>query len=138
MPISAKDALKHFHQITCFDVARRNKLSEMMKSSQDELRKCRTETKTIGTLFSKYLSEGVDVRNDIKTTQVNLAKDREVLKEKQAPFRAVVSPLQRAVSYLNKKSPSVLAEAGMPVIPIYEVPEDIKVEMDKAKASKKQ
>ena len=138
MSKSAKDfALQHFAQRTAFDLGRRGKLSEMMTSSKDEMKSVRTISRNIADSFNKYLIEGTDVREGIKTSQASLKVAREVLTEKQKPFRAVVSPLQKAIAYLDKKSPSVLADAGIEVSAVYEVPETLKAEIDNAKAKAK-
>jgi len=103
-------------------VAKRLKLSEMMKATKTERSLVRALGQKIGSLFSEYITEGKDVRAEIKADQEELAKARATLKAKSKPYYDAIRPLNKALSYLDKEViPQRLEQLGKPVKPIFKV-----------------
>jgi len=100
--------------------------SELMRATKAERAEVRLLGQKIGALFGEYLSEGRDVRSEVAQLQKRLAKARENLKVKSAPFYEKMRPLTKALSYMDKVViPKRLERLGKPVQPRFQVDETI-------------
>lgn len=97
--------------------------SELMKATQVERATVRSIGQKISAKISEYMENGTDVRQEVRTLQGELAKARATLKEKSEPFYEKIRPLNKALSFLDKK---VIPEAiervtGEKILPRYQV-----------------
>lgn len=81
---------------------RRVTQSELMKATSNERKQVRAIGKLISAKIGEYLSQGTDVREAVTSMQGELAQVRSVLKQKSAPFNAKMSPLNKAITYLDR------------------------------------
>jgi hypothetical protein len=97
--------------------------SELMKATQVERATVRSFGQKISAKISEYMENGTDVRQEVKTLQGELAKARAVLREKSAPFYEKIRPLNKALSFLDKKViPDAIEKAtGEKILPRYQV-----------------
>ena len=103
--------------------AKRSIQSELMKATTLERAKVRTTGKAIAIKIGEYLSEGKDVRSEVADLQGKLATARATLKLKSAPYYAKMSPLTKAISYLDKVviPPQIEKATGEKLLPRFQV-----------------
>jgi len=109
--------------------------SELMKATQVERATVRSIGQKISAKITEYMENGTDVREEVKSLQVELAKARAVLKEKSSPFYAKIRPLNKALTHLDKNViPEAIERAtGQKVIPRYQVSDAIVQALTKPK-----
>jgi hypothetical protein len=97
--------------------------SELMKATTVERATVRALGQKISAKITEYMENGTDVRQEVHTLQGELAKARAVLREKSAPFYEKISPLNKALTYLDKKViPQAIEKAtGEKVLPRLQV-----------------
>lgn len=97
--------------------------SELMKATQVERATVKSIGAKIGAKIEEYMNNGTDVRAEVKALQGELAKARASLKEKSEPFYEKLRPLNKALSFLDKKViPDAIEKAtGEKVLPRYQV-----------------
>ena len=102
---------------------RRATQSELMKATSTERTQVRAVGKLIRAKIADYLTNGTDVREAVISMQGQLAEVRAALKEKSTPFYTKISPLNKALSYLDKVViPQQLEQArGEKVLPRFQV-----------------
>jgi len=81
---------------------KRTTQSELMKATSAERTKVRTVGNLIKAKITDYLINGADVREEVVSMQGQLKEARATLSEKSKPFYDKVSPLNKALSYLDK------------------------------------
>jgi hypothetical protein len=97
--------------------------SELMKATQVERATVRSVGMKISAKINEYMENGTDVRTEVKALQGELAKARATLKEKSTPFYEKIRPLNKALSFLDKKViPEAIEKAtGEKILPRYQV-----------------
>lgn len=97
--------------------------SELMKTTSAERTKVRAVGKLIASKIGQYLTDGTDVRDEVVSMQGQLTEVRTALKEKSKPFYDKISPLNKALSYLDKVViPQQLEQVkGEKVLPRFQV-----------------
>ena len=117
---------------------KRTTQSELMKATSAERTQVRAVGKLIKAKIADYLTNGTDVREEVVSMQGNLKEVRATLSEKSKPFYDKISPLNNALSYLDKVViPMQIEKAtGEKVLPRFQVADYTKKAIDAAKASK--
>ena len=117
---------------------KRTTQSQLMKATSAERTQVRAVGKLIKAKIADYLTNGTDVRGDVVSMQGTLKGIREDLSEKSKPFYDKISPLNKALSYLDKVViPMQIEQAtGVKVMPRFQVADYTKKAIDSAKASK--
>jgi len=102
---------------------RRALSAKLMLETASERREVQKINKAISGKVNEWMKDGTDTRPEIIALQGELASARAALKQKSAPYYEKISPLVKAVSYLDKiVIPSQIEKAtGVAVTPVFQV-----------------
>jgi len=113
-------------------LGRRVKQAEMNEATEKERKKVREINKDIKDNIEKFIE-----KSDIKTYKArleDLKEARKVVTTKTKPFREKISPLSKAVKYMdNIAIPDALKELGTPVQPRFTLSAFIKQQLEAQK-----
>jgi len=119
-------------------LGKRTTQSGLMQATSAERTKVREVGKSIKDKIADYLKNGTDVRDEVVSLQVDLEGEQEALSEKSKPFYEKISPLNKALSYLDKVIIPMQIEraTGVAVMPRFQVADYTQKAIDATKASK--
>jgi len=119
-------------------LGKRTTQSALMQSTTSERASVRVAGKSIKDKLADYLKNGTDVRDEVNSMQEDLDDAREILSEKAKPFYEKISPLNKALTYLDREViPLQIEQAtGVAVMPRFQVADYTQKAIDAAKASK--
>ena len=117
---------------------KRTTQSELMQSFTAERTQVRATGSLIKAKIADYLKNGTDVRDEVNSMQGVLKEAKETLSELSKPYYEKISPLNKALSYLDKVViPMQIEQAtGKAVMPKFQVSDYTKKAIESADASK--
>lgn len=130
--VSRLDLLEAFAELVAerygYYTARRLKTAEMNEAVKDLSKNLREIRKSLNTAVEEYIKEPSDgLREQIFKAREAIAEKKPVLKEKKAPYMKEITPLAKAVRYMdNVAIPDSLKELGHPIQPRFSLSEWVK------------